>query len=186
MNLAAPKSNQQSDKKEMMRPVSYLFLSVFIYIIFPPTYARSLSSPNPHILKSFNPKIKIESAKSCSYTVVIKTSCSSPSYTRDQISLAFGDSYGNEVYLKRLDDPSSGTFERCSSETFKINGPCMYDICYLYLRRKGSDGWKPETVKISGSHIKTVNFYYDLALPNGVWYGFNQCRRRRASLPAIM
>lgn len=33
----------------------------------------------------------------CSYTVIIKTSCSSVSYTRDKISIAFGDVYGNEV-----------------------------------------------------------------------------------------
>ncbi|KAF2318047.1 hypothetical protein GH714_041378 [Hevea brasiliensis] len=91
-----------------------------------------------------------EAAKSCPYTVTIKTSCSSSSYTRDKISLAFGDSYGNEVYVKRLDDPSSGTFERCSTDTFQINGPCAYDICYLYLLRSGSDGWKPESVKIYG------------------------------------
>lgn len=38
-------------------------------------------------------------AKSCSYTVIIKTSCSSKSYTRDKISLAFGDAYGNEVCI---------------------------------------------------------------------------------------
>ncbi|KAF2317990.1 hypothetical protein GH714_041315 [Hevea brasiliensis] len=116
-----------------------------------------------------------EAAKSCPYTVTIKTSCSSSSYTRDKISLAFGDSYGNEVYVKRLDDPSSGTFERCSTDTFQINGPCAYDICYLYLLRSGSDGWKPESVKIYGRYTKTVNFYYNTFLPNGVWYGFNLC-----------
>lgn len=35
----------------------------------------------------------------CSFTVVIKTSCSSVSFTRDQISLAFGDAYGNQVRI---------------------------------------------------------------------------------------
>lgn len=34
---------------------------------------------------------------SCSYSVVITTSCSSSKYTRDQISIAFGDAYGNQV-----------------------------------------------------------------------------------------
>nr|CAD1842941.1 unnamed protein product [Ananas comosus var. bracteatus] len=55
----------------------------------------------------------------------------------DAISLAFGDLYRNEVYVPRLDDPSSGTFERCSTDTFKIKGPCGYGVCYLYLRRNG-------------------------------------------------
>jgi len=31
--------------------------------------------------------------------VVISTSCSSTKYTRDQISIAFGDAYGNQVLL---------------------------------------------------------------------------------------
>ncbi|RZB84746.1 Embryo-specific protein ATS3A [Glycine soja] len=38
-----------------------------------------------------------EASSSCSYTVSIKTSCSSPPYTRDYISLAFGDAYGYQV-----------------------------------------------------------------------------------------
>jgi hypothetical protein len=43
---------------------------------------------------------KSQAAKSCPYELVIKTSCSSTTYTRDKISLAFGDSYGNEVSMK--------------------------------------------------------------------------------------
>ncbi|KAJ6912965.1 hypothetical protein NC651_015439 [Populus alba x Populus x berolinensis] len=138
----------------------------------------------PHAPKSFNPK-NIQAAKSCPYTLVIKTSCTSTTYTRDKISLAFGDSYGNEVYMKRLDDPSSGTFERCSTDTFQLNGPCVYDICYLYMLRTGYDGWKPESVKIYGPYTKTVKFNHNKFLPNGVWYGFNVCVRASLST-AIM
>lgn len=36
----------------------------------------------------------------CSYTVKIKTSCSSSRFTRDMISLAFGDAYRNEVFVR--------------------------------------------------------------------------------------
>lgn len=35
----------------------------------------------------------------CSYTVKIKTSCSSRRFTTDRISLAFGDAYHNEVSI---------------------------------------------------------------------------------------
>lgn len=111
----------------------------------------------------------------CSYTVTIKTSCSSTKYTRDQVSLAFGDAYGNQVYAPRLDDPRSRTFERCSTDTFEIRGPCTYQICHLYLYRSGYDGWKPETVKVYGYNIKAVTFYYDVFIPNGIWYGFDLC-----------
>ncbi|EEF37933.1 conserved hypothetical protein [Ricinus communis] len=164
----------------MVKLLSFLLIFVFFSIISPP--ATSVSPPQPHLLNSFPPKsIQAANARSCSYTVVVKTSCSSSSYTRDKISLAFGDSYGNEVYLKRLDDPSSGTFDRCSSDTFQISGPCTYGICYLYLLRRGSDGWKPESVKIYGPNTKTINFKYNTFLPNGVWYGFNLCRHASSS-----
>ena len=46
--------------------------------------------------------IFLYNVKSCSYTASITTSCSSTKYTRDQISLAFGDAYGNQVLLNSL------------------------------------------------------------------------------------
>lgn len=42
---------------------------------------------------------QMKNAGTCSYSVVITTSCSSPRYTRDQISISFGDAYGNQVLL---------------------------------------------------------------------------------------
>ncbi|THG13613.1 hypothetical protein TEA_001280 [Camellia sinensis var. sinensis] len=115
----------------------------------------------------------------CYYTVRFTTSCSSPSYTRDQISLDFGDAYGNEVYVPRIDDPSSGTFEACSVDTFDIYGPCMYDTCYLYVYRSGYDGWKLNTVEVYG--YNSVTFYYNTFIPRDVWYGFDYCNGLSAS-----
>ncbi|KAL6006307.1 hypothetical protein ACLOJK_040353 [Asimina triloba] len=74
-----------------------------------------------------------------------------------------------------LDDPYSRTFERCSTDTFTISGPCTYQICYLYLFRRGSDGWKPESVKVYPPNSRGITFTYNKFLPNGVWYGFNLC-----------
>ncbi|KAJ4794692.1 embryo-specific protein 3 [Rhynchospora pubera] len=124
-----------------------------------------------------------EKASGCSYTVKIKTSCSSPRYTRDAISIAFGDRYRNEVYAPRIDDPSSDTFESCSTDTFTLQGPCGYGVCYLYLYRSGYDGWVPSSVKIYEPSGRAVTFYYDTPIPNGVWYGFDQCRQ--ATLASI-
>ncbi|CAL9028017.1 unnamed protein product [Prunus brigantina] len=124
---------------------------------------------------SFKPETSLQAKRSCPYTVIIKTSCSSTTFTRDQISLAYGDAFGNEVYAKRLDNPVSRTFERCSSDKFEINGPCTRNICYLNLLRNGSDGWKPEFVKIYGPHADTVSFNFNTFLPNRVWFGHNLC-----------
>ncbi|KAI3906173.1 hypothetical protein MKW92_044382 [Papaver armeniacum] len=74
-------------------------------------------------------------ATACSYTLAIKISCSSKSFTRDQISLAFGDAYGNQVLAPRLHDPSSMSFKRCSTDTYYFSGLCTYRICHLYLYR---------------------------------------------------
>lgn len=134
----------------------------------------------PRAFESFNVSY-IQNLGSCSYTVVITTSCSSSTYTRDQISIAFGDAYGNQIYAPRLDDPSTNAFESCSSDTFEIRGPCAYQICYVYLYRTGPDGWKPESVKIYGSNSRAVSFYYNTFIPSDIWYGFNLCRSASSS-----
>ncbi|KAK7280046.1 hypothetical protein RJT34_25108 [Clitoria ternatea] len=136
----------------------------------------------PQAAESFNVSyIQLKNAGTCSYSVVISTSCSSPRYTRDLISISFGDAYGNQIYAPRLDDPASGTFESCSSDTFQINGPCAYQICYVYLYRSGSDGWKPESVKINSYSGKPVTFYYKTFIPRDTWYGFDWCNAASSS-----
>ncbi|CAL9117779.1 Embryo-specific protein 3, (ATS3) [Musa troglodytarum] len=152
-----------------------------------PSFLASCGSeavdPRPRALPSFKiQEIKEEIGSACSYTVKIKTSCSSGRFTSDRISLAFGDAYRNEVYAPRLDDPSSAVFERCSTDTFKIQGPCGYGICYLYLRRDGYDGWTPEWVKVYEPRAtRPITFDYGAPLPNGIWYGFNQCPKSSSS-----
>ncbi|KAJ4827051.1 hypothetical protein Tsubulata_050320 [Turnera subulata] len=76
------------------------------------------------------------------------------------------------VYVPRLDDPHSRTFESCSTDKFQINGPCTYQICYLYLYRSGYDGWKPESITVSGYYTSPITFYYNTFIPNGVHKGF--------------
>lgn len=153
-------------------------LLLFIIFASSPSQGRSII-PRPQPLPSsfkIN-KTQNENQRQCSFTVVIRTSCSSTRFTRDRISLSFGDAYGNQVYAPRLDDPSTRTFERCSSDTFHIYGPCTYQICYLYLYRSGRDGWRPYDVTVSGYNMSPVSFYYDVFMPRDIWYGFNYCGR---------
>ncbi|XP_045808442.1 embryo-specific protein ATS3B [Trifolium pratense] len=168
-----------------------LFLLLLLLVVLSLAFQLTLSvavfdsqsaSLLPHAHESFNISyIQMKNAASCSYLVVISTSCSSPRYTTDQISIAFGDAYGNQIYSPRLDDPSSGTFESCSSDTFQINGPCAYQICYVYLYRSGSSGWKPDTVKINGYNGRPVTFYYNTFIPRDTWYGFDLCNNAASS-----
>ncbi|CAI0398923.1 unnamed protein product [Linum tenue] len=148
---------------------SLLLLSIFIVFVSVCSAAESTATVQPHAIDSFN------NVGSCSYTVVISTSCSSPVYTRDQISIAFGDAYGNQIYAPRIDNPASRAFERCSSDTFQISGPCAYQICYVYLYRSGPDGWKPGSVKIYGYNSRAATFNYNTYIPGDLWYGFNFC-----------
>ncbi|CAI0542923.1 unnamed protein product [Linum tenue] len=170
-----------SSEERAMKQIQIIHLALLIYFlsITIPNVRSATLPPQPQHIHGFKPMsadIQAQAAaRSCPYTVIIETSCASTSFTRDQISLAFGDSHGNEVYAKRLDDPKSGTFERCSKDTFKITGPCVEEVCYLYMLRKGSDGWKPGSVKVYGPYIRTVDLDFDVFLPNGVWFGFNLC-----------
>ncbi|XP_018835838.1 embryo-specific protein ATS3B-like [Juglans regia] len=164
-----------------MSRVATLFFLLFAFLFTSRPQAKP-DVPRPEQFRYFKINmINTQNAGSCSYTVSIKTSCSSTTYTRDQISLAFGDAYGNQVYVQRLDDPSTKTFERCSTDTFEVLGPCAHQICYVYLYRSGIDGWKPETVTIYGYYTKSVTFYYNTFIPNGVWFGFNRCSAASAS-----
>lgn len=139
-------------------------------IVFLPQPISSLDIINTTLHQGLNAR--------CSFTVSIRTSCSSPTYTRDQISLAFGDAYGNQVYAPRLDDPASRAFERCSRDTYTVYGPCTYQICYVYLYRSGYDGWVPYDITIYGYNSKAVTFTYNVGIPSDTWYGYNYCRSR--------
>ncbi|KAL5697994.1 hypothetical protein ACHQM5_029085 [Ranunculus cassubicifolius] len=155
----------------------FLILITLLILTTTSTEAKSPLTPKPHILESLeiqtpNPQIQ---GRSCSYTVRIKTSCSSTRYTRDKISIAFGDAYSHQVYVPGLEDPRSGAFESCSTDTYQLSGPCLSRVCYLYLVRVGYDGWMPEYVTISGYYTPAVTFYYNTNLPYGVWFGFNYC-----------
>jgi hypothetical protein len=119
-------------------------------------------------------------ARACTYTVQIKTSCSSPWRSTDAVSLAFGDVYRNEVYAARV-TPASG-FERCAKDTFRVSGPCGYGVCYLYLRRTGGVGWTPEWVRVyEPTSSAPSTFYFGDPLRNGIWYGTDRCLRRAAT-----
>ncbi|KAM3401192.1 hypothetical protein ACQJBY_005767 [Aegilops geniculata] len=124
-------------------------------------------------------------ARTCTYTVKVKTSCASPARTSDAVSVAFGDAYRNEAYGARLPSaPGGRAFERCGTDTFRVSGVCGYGVCYLYLRRAGRDGWAPEWVQVTepgpGAGEKPATFYFGAPLPDGVWYGHNRCPKAKA------
>uniref|UniRef100_A0A0C9S2W4 TSA: Wollemia nobilis Ref_Wollemi_Transcript_17293_800 transcribed RNA sequence n=1 Tax=Wollemia nobilis TaxID=56998 RepID=A0A0C9S2W4_9CONI len=147
------------------------FLQAFLLIVgSQSSFVRPQESP-------LRLSVQLEEEGMCSdqYVVKIKTSCSAFAGTDDRISIAFGDAFGNQVYVARLDDPTVDTFERCSTDTFTILGPCVYKVCYLYLMRSGSDAWKPEWVKVYYGRGQSATFYYDMFIPDGVWYGFDLC-----------
>ncbi|KAG8379842.1 hypothetical protein BUALT_Bualt07G0131500 [Buddleja alternifolia] len=168
-----------------MKTMRALFFLLIFTLIASIAQSRSIL-PRPQPISSLKINTtQTQNAGTCSFTVSIRTSCSSTRYTRDRISLSFGDAYGNQVYAPRLDDPHSRTFERCSTDTFQINGPCTYQICYLYLYRSGYDGWIPYDVTVYGYNTQAVTFYYNVKMPRNIWYGFNNCYGRRGASLAM-
>lgn len=156
---------------------SMIFLMSLLSIATGSSLIVSMPHPAARPLFNFNFTTPTEtSGETCDFSVTIVTSCSSPSHTRDQISLTFGDAYGNQVYAPRLHDPFTSTFERCSSDTIQVYGPCAHQICYLYVYRSGYDGWIPYYITITGYSILTATFRYkDLPIPADIWYGLDYC-----------
>ncbi|XP_058773482.1 embryo-specific protein ATS3A-like [Vicia villosa] len=154
----------------------FLFASALTLSVSESKFDVSLK---PHALDSLDVGyIQMEGAQNCSYLVIITTSCSSPKFISDEISIAFGDSYGNQVYAAKLEDSLSTIFEQCASDSFQVDGPCAARICSLYLYRQGSSddyGWKPESVKIYGYNSDPVTFVFNTSIPKDTWYGYNFC-----------
>ncbi|KAI9107479.1 hypothetical protein K1719_021516 [Acacia pycnantha] len=100
-----------------------------------------------------------DSNDNCSYHLNIETSCFSPSHTRDHISLVFGDKYGHEVYVPRLDEFPSATLGRCTLSFVDFTGPCTSQICYLYFYRIGSDGYSSHAITVSGNFSEPAVFF---------------------------
>ncbi|KAI3993434.1 hypothetical protein MKX01_034062 [Papaver californicum] len=122
----------------MVNNKAILQLVLYVIVFFLIFNSHECEFRSFQIQNNNNPNQKISTAaeaNACSYTVAVKTSCSSTRFTRDQISLAFGDAFGN-----KLDDPSLRAFERCSVNTYYLSGPCTYRIYHMYLYRVGSDG----------------------------------------------
>ncbi|KAK7261925.1 hypothetical protein RIF29_28249 [Crotalaria pallida] len=135
--------------------------------------ANPTTPPQPNNYFKLNQSIKQNGASStCSYTATIKSSCTSTPSTKDQISLKFGDASGYELYVRTLDDPASrtSTFDRCSADTFPITGPCINQVCSLYLYRDGHDGWVPESVTLSGDNSLPITFSFNTGVPYAVCF----------------
>ncbi|KAK7380204.1 hypothetical protein VNO78_32701 [Psophocarpus tetragonolobus] len=162
----------------MMKQV--LFLFCFASAITLSVSESKVASVHPHAVESFSVGlIQMMTQENCSYMVVISTSCESPKHSTDKIGITFGDAHGNQIYAPTLNDPFSSTFERCSSDSFQIDGACASPICYMYLFRNGNDetenAWQPESVKIYGYNSGPVTFTFNSSIPNGTWYGYNLC-----------
>ncbi|XP_077212872.1 embryo-specific protein ATS3A-like [Tasmannia lanceolata] len=143
----------------------------------------------------------------CTYSIEIETTCAPFAGTTNVVGVRFGDSDGNLILVKHLKDPklvydpkdgvkkqgkSYGGFERCAIDMFETNGTCLSRwACYLYLKRSGSDEWRPGWVKVlrrreDGSVFPvSYMFYFRIFVPDNVWFGFNYCWSNRGSMPQM-
>ncbi|CAJ2661349.1 embryo-specific protein ATS3A-like isoform X2 [Trifolium pratense] len=158
-----------------MKALTLILLTFSITVAVSHATPTLITYPQPQMnLSSMIDETRLIS--NCNYLITIKTSCSSPPHTTDQISLLFGDANGSELYVQRLDGPDdSETFKQCSTISFEILGPCVGKICQLYLFRNGTDGWMPETVTALYNDYPPVTFNYNIFIPQGVSSGFNYC-----------
>jgi len=146
------------------------------------------------------------SGNNCSYSVEIETTCAPSAGTEDHVGVRFSDSLGNLIVVKHLKNPklvyaptaglkkqaggAYGGFQRCAIDVFEASGPCMSRrVCSLYLKKVGSDDWRPGWVKVlhrqDGGHAEPVSytFYFRTFVPENVWYGFDYCHSRGGFRP---
>ncbi|XP_058109922.1 embryo-specific protein ATS3A-like [Magnolia sinica] len=136
-----------------------------------------------------------EKQKSCTYTIMVETTCTQGAGTSDHISLRFGDSNSSDVlvhhlntkHLRRvdgehttvLDDVPRQPFRACNVDQFHVTGPCMESpVCYLFLKQRGKDGWRPGMVQVlvpGTSPYSSHTFYFRRYLPWNVWHGSDSC-----------
>lgn len=131
------------------------------------------------------------SQKNCSYSIEIETTCAPNAETTDHVSVRFSDSQGDWIIVKHLKYSKNGKnkkqgevydgFRRCAIDMFEASGPCMREkVCSLYLKKVGSDNWRPGWVKVhqqdgNGGVKDSYMFYFRVFVPENVWYGFNYC-----------
>ncbi|XP_029128699.1 embryo-specific protein ATS3B-like [Cajanus cajan] len=125
---------------------------------------------HPQAIKSSNFNQTQQINGDCRYSVTMKTSCSSTFYVRGQIDLLFGDIYGRQVYVPRLDGPLD-----CSLNEYEVYGPCISLICHLNLHITGDTDLILETVSIYDYLHDPVTFYFDTYIDDGGPYDFNYC-----------
>lgn len=133
------------------------------------------------------------SQANCSYTIEIQTTCTPNVKTTSPIGIRFSDKDGNLVILKHLKKQGSvcGSFRRWAMDGFDARGPCMSRrVCSLYLKRVGSDEWRPGWVKViqqleSGGVQVSYMFYFRVFVPQNVWYGFDYCHSYAGFIPHV-
>ncbi|KAL5800142.1 hypothetical protein ACOSQ4_033026 [Xanthoceras sorbifolium] len=170
----------QSMLNLLMRNTNILIIIILSITIPPLAKANQISQTN------------------CSYSIQIETTCAPSAETTDHISLRFSDPTGNLIIVKHLKNPKliyvpkngvnkpGGGLQRCSIAMFEASGACMkQSVCALYLKRVGSDGWRPGWVKVfhqekGGREVQiSYNFYFRRFVPQNVWFGFDYCHSRR-------
>ncbi|XP_059627159.1 embryo-specific protein ATS3A-like [Cornus florida] len=176
-----------------MKNSSHLTISVIAIIIFSTANGSQITS------------IALQGNRS--YSIQIETTCAPAAETTDTISLRFSDSAGDLVIIKHLKNPkllyapkggsrrhggAYGGFARCAVEMFEVSGARMGGrVCALYLKRFGSDGWRPGWVKVlrrqdNGREVPvSYMFYFRTFVPGNVWYGFDYCQSRGGFVPHV-
>uniref|UniRef100_A0A803KS55 Uncharacterized protein n=1 Tax=Chenopodium quinoa TaxID=63459 RepID=A0A803KS55_CHEQI len=104
----------------------------------------------------------------CSYVITIETSCIKDAGTSNHISLRFGNSKSNSLFVHPLNRRH-------------VDGPCVDTaICYLYLKLTGTDSWRPGFAQVrvlDEARFNSGYFYFRRDLPRHVWHGYDLCDR---------
>ncbi|XP_042510963.1 embryo-specific protein ATS3A-like [Macadamia integrifolia] len=170
---------------------SILALSVLLFAF------EVMSLPRLAIANAFEdlPVPPLNKENYCNYTVTIETTCTRGADTSNLVSLRFGDTKSNDIIVRRLnskhvrrvdpldptvlDDVPRKPFQACTVDQFQVRGLCVESpICYIYLKLRGSDDWRPGLARVhvlGAPHLSSDYYYFRRYLPRHVWHGFDTC-----------
>ncbi|XP_024982207.1 embryo-specific protein ATS3A-like [Cynara cardunculus var. scolymus] len=169
------------------RVIFMLSVVVVVHVMF--SKKMALASSGATIPLHLNAK------RNCTYAITVKTTCIKGADTTNHVSIRFGDSNSNDIFVHRLnskhvkrldplepqvlDDVPTKPFQACTIDQFEHKSHCVDSpVCYLYLKLTGQDDWRPGFAQVrvlEGPHLSSDYFYFRRYLPRNVWHGMDVC-----------
>ncbi|XP_057831178.2 embryo-specific protein ATS3A [Cryptomeria japonica] len=116
----------------------------------------------------------------CSYTLEVETESKGvfddDQGTKDPVHVMFQDKNGTKVLKQHMNEGKEDIFLKPGKkDMFNMSGPCLEgDVCYLFFKVEGTDGWKLKKAIVHAT--KKHTFHFKKYLTEKAWDGKDWCK----------